>query len=93
MNTLFLLMAEFQTAQIPLERVCPMFGLTLSEAAKRAARASLPVPAYRLASQKSPWLVDINALASYLDQKRAVAEDEWHRVRGTVKPLTELRAS
>jgi Pyocin activator protein PrtN. len=81
MNTAFLLMAEFETSQIPLEKVCPMFGLTPPEAAKRAAKAALPVPAYRLASQKSPWLVDVYALASYLDQKKAAAEDEWRRLR------------
>jgi len=80
-NTAFLLMAEFETSQIPLERVCPMFGLTPAEAAKRAAKAALPVPAYRLASQKSPWLVDVYALASYLDQKKAAAEHEWRRLR------------
>ncbi|MGH8038894.1 MAG: pyocin activator PrtN family protein [Pseudomonas sp.] len=93
MNTVFLLMAEYETAQIPLERVCPMFGLTPPEAAKRAARAGLPVPAYRLASQKSPWLVDVHALASYLDQKKALAEEEWRRVRGAVSPLREHRAA
>ena len=93
MNTVFLLMAEYETSQIPLERLCPMFGLTPAEASKRAARAALPVPAYRLASQKSPWLVDVHALAAYLDQKRALAAEEWRRVRGAVTPLRDHRAA
>ncbi len=92
MNTAFLLMAEFETSQIPLEKVCPLFGLTPPEAAKRAARAALPVPAYRLASQKSPWLVDVQALASYLDEKKAAAESEWQRIRSSGS-LTRSRAA
>lgn len=93
MNTLLLLMAEYGTAQIPLEKCANLFGLTPPEAAKRASRAALPVPAFRLASQKSPWLIDAGALAAYLDQQKAAAEDEWRRVRGSVNHLPFQRAS
>lgn len=82
MNTLFALMAEYETVNIPLDRVCPLFGLSAEEAAKRAIRHQLPVPAYRAGTQKSPWIVDAQALANYLDTKMAEAKDEWQRVRG-----------
>lgn len=81
MNTLFLLLAEYGTGQIPLARCAGLFGLTPLEAAKRAARGSLPIPAFRLASQKSPWLVDAAALAKFLDIKKDAAEREWSTVR------------
>lgn len=54
MNTFFALLAEHGTAQIPLERVCSLFGLSPKEANTRAKRQDLPVPAYRVGSQQSP---------------------------------------
>lgn len=80
MNTLFLLMAEYGTAQIPLVRCARMFGMTPEEAAKRAGRAALPIPAYRVGSQKSPWLVDATLLAAFLDERKEQAADDWRRV-------------
>jgi len=77
---LFFLIAEFGTSQVPLERCANVFGLTPDEAAKRAARAALPVPAYRAGSQKSPWLVDVEDLANYLGAQKAKASDEWRKV-------------
>ncbi len=47
MNTMFLLMAEHGAAEIPLEKIAPMFGLSRAEACKRASRQALPVPAYQ----------------------------------------------
>ncbi len=76
----FYLLAQFETAQIPLDRCANVFGLTPDEAAKRAARAALPVPAYRAGSQKSPWLVDIEDLAEYLGKQRDKATREWRKV-------------
>jgi hypothetical protein len=93
MRTILLLMAEYGTAQIPLEKCASLFGLTSGEAAKRAARAALPVPAFRLASQKSPWLVDAGSLADYLDQQKAAAEKEWTRVRSAYMQTPLKRAS
>src|SRR5205085_808375 len=79
-RTLFLLLAEFGTGQVPVERCCGHFGLSPAEAKAAASRQNLPVPVFRLGSQKSPWLVSLEALASYIDAKRAAAEDEWRRV-------------
>lgn len=81
MNTFFALMAEYGTCYIPLSRCAHLFGLTPEEAAKRANRLRLPVPAFRAGSQKSPWLVDASQLAAYLDDLRLKATDEWQRIR------------
>ncbi|SKB69447.1 pyocin activator PrtN family protein [Luteibacter sp. 22Crub2.1] len=82
MKTFFALMAEYSTANIPLEHVCHLFGLGTDEAAKRASRHQLPVPAYRASKQKSPWIVDAHELAKYLDSLKIKAADAWGRVRG-----------
>ena len=69
-STYFALLAEFGTANIPLERLAgPYFGLSPDKAAQRAARYQLPVPAFRAGSQKSPWLVSAAVLAEYLDRQ------------------------
>lgn len=78
--TLFMVLAEYGTAQIPVERCASHFGMTVQEAKAAARRQALPVPAYRLGSQKSPWVVDAAALASHIRAKREAAESEWKRV-------------
>ncbi|WP_430980715.1 pyocin activator PrtN family protein [Stenotrophomonas terrae] len=45
---------------------CHHFGKTPEEANKRAARQLLPVPVFRLGSQKSPWLVAADVLAAHI---------------------------
>ena len=82
-NTLFLLLAEYGTGQIPLDQCAKVFGLAPEEAAKRAGRQALPVPCYRAGTQKSPWLVDAQALAEYLDRQRERAAEEWRKVHGS----------
>lgn len=82
MKTLFALLAEYGTSEIPLERCCHLFGLAPAEAAKRAVRQALPVPAYRAGSQKAPWLVDAQVLAEHLDRLKTEAAEEWRRVNG-----------
>lgn len=79
-TTLFLLLAEFGTGQIPVERCCHHFGMAASEATRKAARQALPVPAFRLGTQKSPWLVSADKLAAHIDAKQAEAADEWKRI-------------
>lgn len=36
----------------------------------------------RLGTQKSPWLIDAEQLAKYLDEIKAKAERDWKRVNG-----------
>lgn len=79
-RTLFLLLAEFGTGQIPVERCAHHFGMKADEAKRAAALQRLPVPAFRLGSQKSPWLVAADQLAKHIDAKRESAEAEWMRI-------------
>lgn len=79
-RTLFLLLAEFGTGHIPVERCAHHFGLDEREAKRAAARQNLPVPAFRLGSQKSPWLVSAEALAAYIDTRAKAATEEWKRL-------------
>ena len=79
-RTLFLLLAEFGTGQIPVERCASHFGMAKEEAKRAASRQQLPIPAFRLGSQKSPWLVSADKLAEYIDARRQAADDEWRRV-------------
>lgn len=83
MNTFFSLMAQYETAQIPLDKCCHLFGLKPDEAAKRAGRHALPVPAFRVGTQKSPWLIDARTLADHLDKLRDNAGREWDKIRST----------
>ena len=80
-STFFALMAEFGTAEIPLEDISEkFFGLQPDMAKKRAARRQLPVTAYRGGTQKSPWLVSAQDLADYIDTQRTKAKQEWDQV-------------
>lgn len=82
MNTYYALLAEFGTAHIPLSRCHGKFGLSADEAMKRAGRQALPVPAFRLGSQKSEWLIDAMDLAKLIDSQREKAADDWRRIHG-----------
>lgn len=80
MNTFFGLLAEYQTAQIPVEKCASLFGLSPKKAEEYAAKQALPVPAFRAGSQKSPWLIDAHKLAAYLDSVKEKAEEDWQRM-------------
>lgn len=73
MNTVFLLMAEFETASIPLSDVCEKyFGMKPATADKKAALGQLPIPTFRAGqSQKAPRMIHIQDLADYIEQQRA----------------------
>jgi len=79
-STYFGLLAEFGTAEIPLEELADKyFGLDKKTAYSRAALNKLPVPTYRGGSQKSGRLVSAGNLAEYLDDQKAAAELEWKK--------------
>lgn len=82
MNTLFLLMAEYNSAVIPVEAVAAKyFGLQPAKAKAKAALQQLPVPAFRAAdSQKAPWLIAAADLADYIDAQRTKAQKDWKRL-------------
>lgn len=75
-----MLLAEFGTGQIPVERCCHHFGMSPAEAKRAAALQKLPVPAFRLGSQKSPWLVSTEKLAEFIDSRLRAADAEWRRI-------------
>lgn len=81
--TLFLVLAEYGTAQIPVERCAAQFGMTAKEAKTAARRQALPVPAYRLGSQKSPWVVDARVLAEHIRERRDRAALVWAKIQTT----------
>ncbi|MDD2748875.1 MAG: pyocin activator PrtN family protein [Acidithiobacillus sp.] len=85
MNTVFLLMAEYGQADIPLEVLASKYlGMSRKESAMRAVRGELPFPAFRLGSQKSPWMVRVTDLAEYLDSARKKSIEDWE-VRQSVQ--------
>lgn len=82
MNTHFALLAIYGDVNIPLEKCCmEFFGLSPKSAAEAANKQALPVPAYRLGSNKSQWFMDASKLAAYIDQMKSQAEQEWRAVR------------
>lgn len=81
MNTLFLLMAEFNTGEIPLKDICDKYlGVDYKTAAYRASKNQLPFPVYKGGSQKSTWLVSADELAKHIESKKQEAKNEWERV-------------
>ncbi len=79
MNTMFLLMAEYESTDILLESVAKKYlGLEPAQAKRMASMHRLPMPCYRAGSQKSPWLVRVTDLADFLDKQRADAAKDWH---------------
>lgn len=83
MNTLFLLAAQYNKTLIPLDDICEEhFGMDRKAAYQAAAANKLPVPAVRMReSQKCPWLIHINELATLIDTRAAAAKAEWEKVR------------
>jgi hypothetical protein len=74
-------MAEFDTSEIPLSKVCDKyFGLSLQKASQQARTQNLPIPVYRGGSQKSQWLVSAKDLAEWLDTKKEQARHDWERL-------------
>ncbi|EHN5032915.1 pyocin activator PrtN family protein [Escherichia coli] len=86
MNTLFLLMAEFNTPNIELSAVSQKyFGMSPATAEAKANACKLPVPTYRIGtSQKAKRCINTQDLAEYIDKRREEGRIEWEQVR-TVK--------
>jgi len=82
MKTVMLLMAQYEKPVIPLKEICTeYFGLAPATAAQKAVSATLPIPSIRLGnSQKSPWMVHIEDLAEFIDDKRREATEDWRSV-------------
>ncbi len=82
MNTVFLLMAEFESPVLPLEKVAPKyFGISSLRTAKRmAAGNEFPIAFFRVAaSNKCPWHCHIQDLADLIDTNHQQANDEYRK--------------
>lgn len=80
MNTLFLLLAEFETAHVPIEVVAAKYlGLGRATAFQRAAQNRLPFPVLKTDSRKAPWLVDLRDVAEWIDRSRSLNRNEWEK--------------
>ena len=84
MNTLFLLMAQYEgQAIVPLERVCKDYftHLTTDMFQRKVMAGQIRIPITRLeASQKSAKGVHISDLADYLDVQRTAAIKEYRQL-------------
>ena len=80
MNTVFLLMAEFEKTTLSLEEVAPRyFGLNdIGKAKRLAAGNKLPIAFFKTTeSNKCPWHCHVQDLANLIDTKRKAANDEF----------------
>lgn len=80
-RTAWLLMAQYQSPTIPLEKICDeFFGLSIHEANRAASLNKLPVQTYRVGSgQRAPRHVHIDDLAQLIDQRRESAARAWEK--------------
>ncbi|BCU88618.1 hypothetical protein YKD1_01300 [Yersinia pseudotuberculosis] len=78
MNTMFLLMAEFETAVIPLSVIADKYlGMGPATADKKASVGERPIPTFRVGNtQKSPRMVHVQDLADFIDERRSRAKEE-----------------
>ncbi|MGK0663690.1 pyocin activator PrtN family protein [Serratia marcescens] len=83
MNTMFLLMAEYEKSNIPLSEIAERYlGLKPATAEQKAAEGKLPIATFRVGNtQKSPRLVHVEDLATLIDQRRKAAKEELERCR------------
>lgn len=82
MSTIKTLVAEYGTAEIPLEQICERYlGIGIKVAKERAASAGLPLPAYKTA-RNAPWHVRASDLAALIDAEAEQARERWQAVRG-----------
>lgn len=86
MNTLFLLMAQYDgRAVIPLDRVCADYmNLTVEKFKRKRLDGEIDVPVVRLGadSQKAGLGIHIRDLADYIDRQREKALKEQNQLMG-----------
>ncbi|MBL4898696.1 MAG: pyocin activator PrtN family protein [Colwellia sp.] len=82
MNTLFLLMSQYDNPLIPLDDVADEYFAikTKSEADRQAKDHKLPVPAFRLGKQRSQWFIHVEELAKFIDETRLKQKEIWNKM-------------
>lgn len=78
MNTLYFLMAEFDTVTPALADICEKYlGMKPRTAEDKAAIGKLPIPTFRLGdTQKAPRLVHLEDLAHHIEKMRDQAKKD-----------------
>lgn len=86
MNTLFLLMAQYDgQAVIPLDRICTDYmHLTVEKFKRKRLDGEIDIPIVRLGadSQKAALGVHLQDLADYIDRQRNKAMKEQNQLMG-----------
>ena len=85
MNTIFLLLAQYQTLIIPIEQVCEHYfrHLTPEKLLRKTTSGEIDLPIVRIEkSQKSSRGVHLEDLARYLDEQRRRALTENDKLHG-----------
>lgn len=85
MNTPFILMAQYQTAIVPLDLVCRDYfrHLTPEHFARKSLSGEIAIPVVQIeGSQKAAKGVHIADLAEWIDARRAKAVKELERIHG-----------
>ncbi|WP_347929468.1 pyocin activator PrtN family protein [Pseudomonas helvetica] len=86
MNTLFLLMAQYEgRAVIPLDRVCADYmNLTVQRFKEKQLAGEIDIPIVRLGarSQKAGLGIHLKDLADYIDRQREKATREQAQLMG-----------
>lgn len=85
MNTPFILMAQYQTAIVPLDLVCRDYfrHLTPENFARKSLAGEIAIPVVQIeGSQKAAKGVHIADLAAWIDERRAQAVKELERIHG-----------
>lgn len=82
-KTLMFLMMEYETPVVPLKKVHEKyFGIENTYTAnKRAKDQDLPVPVFRMGSNKSEWLVRLEDLAFYIDKQAEETKKVWEKMQ------------
>jgi hypothetical protein len=85
MNTLFLLMSQYNAAVIPVEFVVRDYfrHLTVENFLRKCLACEIDLPVVRIepTSQKSAKGIHVNELAAYLDKQTAAARKEHDQLR------------
>jgi len=86
MNTLFLLMAQYEgQAVIPIDRVCADYmNLTVEKFKRKRLDGEIDIPIVRLGadSQKAALGIYLKDLADYIDRQREKATKEQNQLMG-----------
>ena len=85
MKTSFILLAQYETAVVPLDLVCRDYfqHLTPANFARKSLAGEIPIPVLQIeSSQKASRGVHITDLAEYIDRRREVAATELEKIHG-----------